>query len=100
MEDKKADEKVGPQSTKRGDSISLSDVRETSNELDATETFLRENNLTHDYLGELLSDQAAVKRLVRKVDFVLLPLLAGTGVLQCKLDAQSNIPSNTCRAQG
>lgn len=82
MEGKNVDDKVEPES-KRGDSISIADVPET-NDLDATETFLRENNLTYEYLGELLSDQAAVKRLVRKVDFVLLPLLAGTGILQCK----------------
>ncbi|KAK7974478.1 hypothetical protein PG989_016326 [Apiospora arundinis] len=82
MEDKKADEKIDPQTAKRGDSLSIADVPIISNDLDATETFLQENNLTNEYLGELLSDQAAVKRLVRKVDFVLLPLLAGTGVLQ------------------
>ena len=53
-------------------------------DLDATEVFLQENNISPDYLQALLDDEAAVKRLVRKVDWVLLPLLAGTYVLQCK----------------
>ncbi|KAH8895206.1 MFS general substrate transporter [Thozetella sp. PMI_491] len=56
--------------------------------LDETELFLRENNLSHGYLQELLSDEAEVKKLVRKVDLRLLPLLAGTYVLQY-LDKQA-----------
>ncbi|KAK5136310.1 hypothetical protein LTR08_003683 [Meristemomyces frigidus] len=51
-------------------------------DLDATEVFLQDNNLSHEYVQELLSDERRVKRLVRKIDLTLLPLLAGTYVLQ------------------
>jgi len=50
--------------------------------LDAGEVFLREHNFSDSYLAELLSDTALNKRLVRKIDFIILPLLAGTYVLQ------------------
>lgn len=51
-------------------------------ELDATETFLREHNFSNEYLEELMSDADLNKRLIRKVDMVLLPLLMGTYMLQ------------------
>ncbi|KAK4546315.1 hypothetical protein LTR36_001992 [Oleoguttula mirabilis] len=51
-------------------------------DLDATEVFLHENNLSHEYVQELLCDERRVKRLVRKIDLTVLPLLAGTYVLQ------------------
>ncbi|CAI6096717.1 hypothetical protein V2G26_016402 [Clonostachys chloroleuca] len=50
--------------------------------LDAAEIFLREHNFSEEYLQELLADEAKQRKLVRKVDLMLLPLLAGTYVLQ------------------
>lgn len=51
-------------------------------DLDDAEIFLQENNFSHEYLQELLADETLNKRLVRKVDWVILPLLAGTYMLQ------------------
>ncbi|KAH7367781.1 major facilitator superfamily domain-containing protein [Plectosphaerella cucumerina] len=51
-------------------------------ELDAAEIFLRQHNISNEYLGELMADEAAQKRLVRRIDLILLPLLAGTYLLQ------------------
>lgn len=59
-------------------SITQSEIQD----LDATEVFLRENHISNEFLQELLQDEAAQKRLVRKVDLVLLPLLCGTYLLQ------------------
>lgn len=51
-------------------------------ELDEAELFLCKNNISNDYVNELLSDDQEVKKLVRKVDLVVLPLLAGTYLMQ------------------
>lgn len=51
-------------------------------ELDAAEVFLRHHHFTDHYLADLLADPARNRRLVRKVDTLVLPLLAGTYVLQ------------------
>ncbi|KAF5013367.1 hypothetical protein FDECE_614 [Fusarium decemcellulare] len=51
-------------------------------ELDATETFLRQHNFSNEYIEELLSDTALNKKLIRKVDLILLPMLMGTYMLQ------------------
>lgn len=51
-------------------------------ELDEAEVFLRENNFSHAYLRELLDDKAANKKLLRRVDWILMPLLCGTYLLQ------------------
>lgn len=51
-------------------------------ELDQAEVFLRENNFTHAYLHEILQDEAANKKLLRRVDLTLMPLLCGTYLLQ------------------
>lgn len=58
--------------------IEVGEVRD----LDEAEIFLRENNFSHEYLQDLLSDEREVKKLVRRIDMRLLPLLAGTYVLQ------------------
>lgn len=57
------------------------DVGET-HDLDATEVFLRENNFNSAQVDELLADGPRQRRLVRKIDLIVLPLLAGTYVLQ------------------
>jgi MFS family permease len=51
-------------------------------DLDEGGAFLHEHGFTQDTLQGLLNDEARNKSLVRKVDLVLLPLLAGTYVLQ------------------
>ncbi|KAK0384682.1 hypothetical protein NLU13_1334 [Sarocladium strictum] len=50
--------------------------------LDESELFLQQHGFTTEYLEELVSDKERNRRLVRKVDRVLLPLMAGTYVLQ------------------
>ncbi|KAF5023521.1 hypothetical protein F66182_4388 [Fusarium sp. NRRL 66182] len=50
--------------------------------LDADEAFLRQHNFTHEYIDELVSDTALNKKLIRKVDMILLPMLMGTYMLQ------------------
>lgn len=50
--------------------------------LDAAEVFLRAHRFTDAHLAALLADRPRHARLVRKVDRVVLPLLAGTYVLQ------------------
>lgn len=51
-------------------------------DLDEGSQFLRQHNFTSDYLSELLEDEALNKRVLRKVDLLLLPLLCGTFFLQ------------------
>lgn len=55
---------------------------ETVCDLDDAEIFLRDNNFSPEYVQGLVADEARNKRLVRKVDLVVLPLLAGTYMLQ------------------
>ncbi|KAH9822856.1 MFS general substrate transporter [Teratosphaeria destructans] len=50
--------------------------------LDQAEIFLRENNYTHAHLQCLLTDQATIKQVRRRVDWLLMPLLCGTYMLQ------------------
>ncbi|KAL0935631.1 MFS transporter [Colletotrichum truncatum] len=50
--------------------------------LDASTAFLHENNISEEYLSELVNDKEKNRRLVRKIDLIVLPLLAGTYVLQ------------------
>ncbi|KAL6234326.1 hypothetical protein BDW75DRAFT_241227 [Aspergillus navahoensis] len=50
--------------------------------LDEGELFLRQHNFTNNDLEGFLADEARNKALVRKVDIILLPLLAGTYMLQ------------------
>ncbi|KAJ4383075.1 hypothetical protein N0V86_002303 [Didymella sp. IMI 355093] len=51
-------------------------------DLDEGSQFLRQHNYTSEYLSELLQNEALNKRLIRKVDLLLLPLLCGTYFLQ------------------
>ncbi|KKY21936.1 putative allantoate permease [Phaeomoniella chlamydospora] len=55
---------------------------EVEEDLDEAEIFLRANNVSHGYLQELLQDEEKNKKIVRKVDFMLMPLLCGTYFLQ------------------
>jgi sugar phosphate permease len=50
--------------------------------LDEADIFLREHNFTPEYIQGLLVDKELNKKLVRKIDLILLPMLAGTYVLQ------------------
>ncbi|KAH7094620.1 allantoate permease [Paraphoma chrysanthemicola] len=51
-------------------------------DLDEAALFLRQHNITPEYIAELLEDPVANKRVSRKVDRLLLPLLCGTFFLQ------------------
>ncbi|ORY66106.1 major facilitator superfamily transporter [Pseudomassariella vexata] len=73
-DDKKAEAMVNPEKL----DIQTGELRD----LDAAEVFLRENNFSSEYVQELLSDEAGNKRLVRRVDLILLPLLCVTFLLQ------------------
>lgn len=51
-------------------------------DLDEGEIFLQNNNINPEYLHDLLEDKERNRALIRKVDLILLPLLAGTYILQ------------------
>ncbi|KAJ4348880.1 hypothetical protein N0V95_005101 [Ascochyta clinopodiicola] len=51
-------------------------------DLDEGSQFLRKHNITSDYILELLQDHQLNKRVLRKVDLLLMPLLCGTFFLQ------------------
>lgn len=57
-------------------------------ELDQAEIFLRQHNITHEDMQEMLADTEGMKKLVRRVDWLLMPLLCGTYLLQY-VDKQS-----------
>ncbi|KAI9925837.1 hypothetical protein MW887_005643 [Aspergillus wentii] len=50
--------------------------------LDEAEIFLHENGISHAQLQEMLDDPVRCKKLRRRIDLILLPLLCGTYVLQ------------------
>ncbi|KAJ6118643.1 Major facilitator superfamily domain general substrate transporter [Penicillium samsonianum] len=65
------------------DTINEKDVQiGTITDLDDGEVFLRQHGFNHEAIQSLLDDEPRNKALVRKVDLVLLPLLAGTYMLQ------------------
>ncbi|KAF5636151.1 allantoate permease [Fusarium sp. NRRL 52700] len=74
-DDKKLDEEQIAMKTL--DSITPGEVVE----LGATEAFLRQHNFTNEYIGELLADTEPNKKLIQKVDMILLPMLMGTYML-------------------
>ena len=51
-------------------------------DLDEANLYLRQHNITPEYTAELLEDPIANKKVSRKVDMLLLPLLCGTFFLQ------------------
>lgn len=51
-------------------------------ELDEAGLFLREHNFSQAYLAELLEDKDLNKKIVRRIDLTLMPLLCGTYFLQ------------------
>lgn len=59
--------------------------------LDEAELFLREHGISHSQLQEMLDDPAKSRRIRRRVDLILLPLLCGTYVLQY-IDKQVSFP--------
>ncbi|KAJ5226348.1 Major facilitator superfamily domain general substrate transporter [Penicillium chermesinum] len=67
---------------------SIPDVEEkdlqvgTITEFDEGEVFLHTHAITHENIQRLLDDEPRNKALIRKVDLILLPLLAGTYTLQ------------------
>ncbi|KAK5061191.1 hypothetical protein LTR84_007733 [Exophiala bonariae] len=51
-------------------------------ELDEAGIFLREHNFSQAYLAELLEDKELNKKIIRRIDWTLMPLLCGTYFLQ------------------
>ncbi|CAG9983980.1 unnamed protein product [Clonostachys byssicola] len=49
---------------------------------DEADIFLQEHDISEERLAQLMSDEASLKRLRRKVDWLLMPLLCGTYLLQ------------------
>ncbi|GKU04735.1 mfs protein [Fusarium langsethiae] len=59
------------------------DVKQgTIEDLDEAELFLQQHGIPHSRLNELMADEEALKKLRRKVDWTLMPLLCGTYLLQ------------------
>ncbi|RGP61236.1 hypothetical protein FLONG3_10602 [Fusarium longipes] len=54
----------------------------TVTDLDEAELFLQQHGIPHSRLSELMSDEDALKKLRKKVDWSLMPLLCGTYLLQ------------------
>lgn len=44
-------------------------------DLDQAEIFLQDNGISHDDLHAMLQDKEGIKKLVRRVDWMLMPLL-------------------------
>ncbi|KPI38031.1 putative transporter [Cyphellophora attinorum] len=59
-----------------------SNIQGDIKDLDEAGLFLQQHNFSGDYLAELLEDTAMNKRVIRKVDLLLMPLLCGTYFLQ------------------
>ncbi|KAF4448501.1 hypothetical protein F53441_8087 [Fusarium austroafricanum] len=57
-------------------------------DLDEAELFLQQHGISHSRLTELMADETALKKLRKKVDWSLMPLLCGTYLLQY-IDKQS-----------
>ena len=51
-------------------------------DLDEAELFLQQHGIPHSRLRELMADESSLKKLRRKVDWTLMPLLCGTYLLQ------------------
>ena len=52
------------------------------NSLDEAELFLYEHGISYSRLQEMMNDETKAKKLRRRIDYILLPLLCGTYVLQ------------------
>ncbi|KAJ4319427.1 hypothetical protein N0V94_003931 [Neodidymelliopsis sp. IMI 364377] len=65
-------------SLKKQETVSEGQIQE----LDEASQFLRQHNLTPEYISELVNDNELNKKVSRKVDLLLLPLLCGTFFLQ------------------
>ncbi|BCS16903.1 hypothetical protein ALUC_81110A [Aspergillus luchuensis] len=50
--------------------------------LDEAEIFLHEHGISHDQMQEMLDDPVRTKKLRRRIDMILLPLMCGTYCLQ------------------
>lgn len=74
--DVKLDEKVPVERTLTPD-LKHGDITDIKG-LDQAEIFLRDNNITHEDLTALLEDEEGIRKLVRRVDWMLMPLLCGT----------------------
>ncbi|KAJ5743085.1 hypothetical protein N7533_010187 [Penicillium manginii] len=71
-----------PQSVLDGDCPEKDIQVGTVTDLDEGELFLHQHGFSQENLQEMLEDEPRNKALVRRVDLILLPLLAGTYTLQ------------------
>lgn len=74
---------IRAQSDAKGDSETIADLKTAATtDLDEAQLFLHEHGIPNSRLEELMNDETALKRLRRKVDWRLMPLLCGTYLLQ------------------
>ncbi|KAH7347272.1 major facilitator superfamily domain-containing protein [Plectosphaerella cucumerina] len=74
---------IQAQSHVKGDTETLADVKiAVGADLDEAQLFLHEHGIPNSRLEELMNDEARLKKLRKKVDWQLMPLLCGTYLLQ------------------
>lgn len=74
---------IQAQSNVQGDCDPIADVKHAiTADLDEAQLFLHEHGIPNARLEELMNDEVSLKRLRRKVDWQLMPLLCGTYLLQ------------------
>jgi hypothetical protein len=74
---------IQAQSHVKGDTETLADVKlAVAADLDEAQLFLHEHGIPNSRLEELMNDEARLKKLRKKVDWQLMPLLCGTYLLQ------------------
>lgn len=80
----KGNNELGPAVSKKNVDVEDIDLKcsTTQLQLDDAEIFLQNHGIPHSQLRDLLADEDALKKLRRKVDWSLMPLLCGTYLLQ------------------
>ncbi|KAF4981385.1 hypothetical protein FZEAL_2815 [Fusarium zealandicum] len=76
------DIEVDKKPTVENDDVEADFKNGSISDLDEAEVFLQQHGIAHSRLEELMSDETALKKLRRKVDWSLMPLLCGTYLLQ------------------
>jgi hypothetical protein len=63
------------------DDVTKGEIQDIS-VLDEAEAFLRDNGYDWAHVHALLQDESTTKRILRKIDWTIMPLLCGTFMLQ------------------
>ncbi|RAH70188.1 putative MFS transporter [Aspergillus aculeatinus CBS 121060] len=71
-------EKPPPVNVSKADDVEVGEV----SSLDEAELFLHEHGVSHDQLQAMLDDPVRTRKLRRRIDLILLPLMCGTYCLQ------------------